>query len=52
MKKLKRTKCPVSDYKNDWNGEYNGHKLVEGTYYYILETKDNVVIKGAFNILN
>jgi len=40
-----------ADYRNDWNGEYKGDKLPQGTYYYIIETNDNQVFKGAVNIL-
>lgn len=40
-----------NDYKNDWDGEYKGQKLPAGTYYYILETKDKLAIKGAINII-
>ena len=40
-----------NDYKNDWNGESKGEKLPQGTYYYILETKDGKILKGAVNIL-
>ena len=39
------------DYQNNWAGTYKGKKLPEGTYYYVLETKDGVVYKGAINIL-
>ena len=28
------------DYKNDWNGTYNGKDLPVGTYYYILLVND------------
>jgi gliding motility-associated-like protein len=40
-----------SDYQNKWDGTYKGKHLPEGTYYYILETKDGKVYKGAVNIL-
>jgi gliding motility-associated-like protein len=40
-----------SDYQNYWDGTYKGKKLPEGTYYYVLETRDSKVYKGAVNIL-
>lgn len=39
------------DYKNDWDGTYKGDLLPQGTYYYIMETKDHKILKGAINIL-
>jgi gliding motility-associated-like protein len=41
-----------SDYQNKWDGTYKGKKLPEGTYYYVIETKDGKVYKGAVNIIN
>jgi gliding motility-associated-like protein len=41
----------TSDYQNNWDGTYKGKKLPEGTYYYVLETRDGKVYKGAVNIL-
>lgn len=38
-------------YKNDWDGTYKGAYLAEGTYYYILKTKDGKVVKSTVNIL-
>jgi gliding motility-associated-like protein len=29
-----------TDYKNDWNGTYNGENLPVGTYYYVIELND------------
>lgn len=40
-----------SDYKNDWNGEYKGDKLPQGTYYYVIKTHDGKILKGSVNIL-
>jgi gliding motility-associated-like protein len=39
------------DYKNDWDGKYNGKVLPEGTYYFILESREGKIYKGAVNIL-
>jgi gliding motility-associated-like protein len=41
----------TSDYHNNWDGTYKGKHLPEGTYYFVLETKDGKVYKGAVNIL-
>jgi gliding motility-associated-like protein len=41
----------TSDYQNNWDGTYKGKKLPEGTYYYVLETRDGKVYKGAVNVL-
>ena len=30
-----------TDYKNDWNGTYNGENLPVGTYYYVIELNDD-----------
>jgi len=39
-------------YNNDWSGTYNGAKLPDGTYYYVITFDDsNTVIKGAVDIL-
>lgn len=35
------------NYQNDWNGD----NLPEGTYYYIIECNEDNVFKGAINIL-
>jgi gliding motility-associated-like protein len=40
-----------NDYKNDWNGYYNGNPLPEGTYYYVIEGSGGVVYKGPLSIL-
>jgi gliding motility-associated-like protein len=40
-----------SNYNNDWEGTYKGKSLPEGTYYFVLETRDGKVYKGAINIL-
>lgn len=40
-------------YKNNWDGTYNGQKLPDGTYYYVLKFPDgNIVYKGSINIVN
>ena len=40
------------NYKNDWNGTYEGRPLPIGTYYYILTLpKENKVLSGDINIL-
>ena len=41
----------TKDYQNNWNGTYKGKSLPEGSYYYVLETKEGKVYKGAVNIL-
>ncbi|MEA3495876.1 MAG: PKD domain-containing protein [Bacteroidota bacterium] len=41
----------TNDYKNDWNGKYDGELLREGAYYYILETNDDRIIKGSISIV-
>jgi gliding motility-associated-like protein len=38
------------DYKNNWNGEYKGKRLPDGTYFYFVKIKDEV-IKGDLTIL-
>ena len=40
-------------YTNSWNGEYQGKKLPEGTYYYILKTDITTkeIIKGRVYLL-
>jgi gliding motility-associated-like protein len=40
-----------SNYKNDWDGKYKGKNLPEGSYYYYIETREKLLIKGAINIL-
>jgi gliding motility-associated-like protein len=40
-----------NNYQNDWNGYHRGNPLPEGTYYYIIEGKDGVVIKGPLSII-
>jgi gliding motility-associated-like protein len=40
-----------NDYKNDWNGYYNGNPLPEGTYYYVIEGEGGTVYKGPLSIL-
>jgi len=40
-----------NDYNNDWNGMYKGNPLPQATYYFVLETVDHKVYKGAVNIV-
>jgi gliding motility-associated-like protein len=44
-----------NDYKNDWNGTYNGKPLPDGTYYYVLTFKlitgKEEHMKGSLTIL-
>jgi gliding motility-associated-like protein len=40
------------DYDNSWDGTYQGRKLPEATYYYLIEFKNTTkVFKGAVTIL-
>ena len=36
----------TTNYKNDWNGTYNGVKVPDGTYFYQLYLSENVIKKG------
>ena len=38
------------DYKNGWDGKFDGKILPEGTYYYLIKTGKKV-IKGTLNII-
>jgi len=40
----------TNDYANDWDGIYKGSPLPEGTYYYLLKTKNNYCT-GNINIV-
>lgn len=40
-----------SDYRNDWDGSYNGKSLGNDTYYYFVRTLDGELYKGTVNIL-
>ncbi|PKP53662.1 MAG: hypothetical protein CVT92_02775 [Bacteroidetes bacterium HGW-Bacteroidetes-1] len=40
-----------NDYKNDWDGYYNGNPLPEGTYYYVIESVGIIAIKGPLSII-
>lgn len=40
-----------NNYQNDWDGTYKGKHLPEGTYYFVLVTKDRKLFKGAVNIV-
>ena len=38
-------------YQNDWDGQYNGQNLPDGTYYYIISCSgDQDVHKGGITI--
>ncbi len=40
-------------YLNDWDGTYNGSKLPDGTYFYVIKfDNSDVVFKGHVNIIN
>lgn len=40
------------DYKNDWEGTYNGSPLPDGTYFYVIKIdKEHQVLKGSVDIL-
>ncbi|WP_410220952.1 YDG domain-containing protein [Pedobacter sp.] len=42
----------VRNYKNDWDGTFNGTPLVEGTYYYIIRFDQNPrPVKGFITIV-
>jgi gliding motility-associated-like protein len=40
-----------SNYQNNWDARYQGKIVPEGTYYYVLETMDGKLYKGAVNVL-
>ncbi len=40
-------------YNNEWDGTYNGNKLPDGTYFYVIKfTDSNISFKGDINIIN
>jgi gliding motility-associated-like protein len=42
-----------SQYANEWDATYNGNKLPDGTYFYVLKfTDSNISFKGDINIIN
>lgn len=42
----------TDNYKNEWDGTYNGDYLPDGTYYYALKFADNPTIyKGNINLM-
>ena len=43
--------CSTTDYRNDWDGSFNGKILPNDTYYYFVRCYDNVLYKGTVNIL-
>jgi gliding motility-associated-like protein len=44
-----------NDYKNNWNGTWNGKPVVDGTYYYVITYKlvngKTILQKGSLTIL-
>ena len=40
-----------NDYSDDWSGTFNGKKLPDGTYYYVVSTEKGKIYKGAITIL-
>ncbi|MBC7861330.1 MAG: gliding motility-associated C-terminal domain-containing protein, partial [Bacteroidia bacterium] len=43
----------AAPYKNDWKGTYNGSKLPDGTYFYVLKfTKTDQTLKGTINLIS
>ncbi len=41
-----------TSYKNNWDGTFNGAKLPDGTYYYVIHIKEKgITLKGAVDIL-
>ena len=36
------------DYNNEWDGTWNGNPLPDGTYYYIVEIKEETTIRKGF----
>ena len=40
----------TNNYDNLWDGTYNGKKLPDGTYWYLINFEDGEVIKGAVTI--
>jgi gliding motility-associated-like protein len=42
----------TDSYKNNWDGNFSGQELPDGTYYYVLKmVKDNKIFKGSITIL-
>jgi gliding motility-associated-like protein len=40
------------NYENEWDGTFNGKKLQDGTYYYIVELDGNgELLKGSVNLM-
>jgi gliding motility-associated-like protein len=39
------------NYGDDWEGTFNGKKLPDGTYYYVVSTETGKIYKGAITIL-
>jgi gliding motility-associated-like protein len=40
-----------ADYKNDWNGTYNGSPLPSASYYYLIKSSEKGIIKGVVNLV-
>ncbi|MBV8255897.1 MAG: cadherin domain-containing protein [Chitinophaga sp.] len=38
-------------YANEWDGTLNGHRLAEGTYYYLLDLGNGQVVKGFITLI-
>ena len=42
----------AKNYKNDWDGSYNGQPLAEGAYVYVIDSGEGAgVLKGTINII-
>lgn len=42
----------ATDYKNDWNGTFNGKQLFEDSYYYVIDLgKSKGLIRGFISIV-
>ena len=42
----------ANDYKNDWEGTFNGSPLSDGTYYYVVKFTDSeIILKGSITVL-
>jgi gliding motility-associated-like protein len=39
------------NYKNNWDGTWNGYPLPSATYYYIIKSSTKGIIKGVVNII-
>ena len=41
-----------TNYQNDWEGDFNGVKLSDGSYYYIILCNDEISYSGPLTLLN